>query len=173
MGPPRYGRGIGIGGSRHWDGVSRWMEFSRCRAFARSLKLKGLREWEEWSKVPGKRPVDVPSSPHRVYAGLGWIGYGDFLGTGNVKCVHNRKRNSKSFAEARAFARGLKLSGKNAWHAWSKKGHRPSDIPSHPSRTYKESGWTNWGDFLGTGNKRGEATITSTRRRRRENRSTI
>jgi hypothetical protein len=138
LGPPRKR------GSGKWDGVSRWLHFSRCRAFARSLKLKSLKEWQAWCKVPGQRPVDVPSCPNVVYAGvLGWKGYGDFLGN---------DFKFKPFDEARAFARGLKLSGVKEWRAWKKK-HRPSDIPSGPDQTYKEAGWTNWGDFLGTGNQ--------------------
>ena len=144
MGPPRRRPG-----SHKWDGVSRWMHFSSCRAFARSLGLKSKKEWRAWRKVPGQRPEDVPSDPRYTYAGFGWKGYGDFLGTGNY-----RKGSFKSFDDARSFARGLKLSGVRAWEAW-RKDHRPSDIPSTPYRTYKEAGWINWGDFLGTGNKSG------------------
>ena len=145
LGPPRYGPG----GKRGWDGVSRWMHFSSCRAFATSLGLKSLKEWEAWRKVPGQRPEDVPSAPNQVYAGFGWKGYGDFLGTGNV-----RNTTFKCFDEARAFARGLKLSSVEAWNTW-RKDHRPSDIPSRPDEVYKQAGWINWGDFLGTGNKPG------------------
>ena len=148
LGPPRYGKGVT---RKNWDGVSRWMHFSSCRAFARSLGLKSQKEWEAWRKVPGQRPEDVPSDPRDVYAGFGWKGYGDFLGTGNAR---DNKGDFRSFDEARAFARGLKLSNKKAWEAWSKD-HRPSDIPSAPERVYKQAGWTNWGDFLGTGNKGG------------------
>ena len=152
MGPPRKGRGGG------WDGVSRWLHFSRCRAFARSLKLKSRKEWQAWCKVPGQRPVDVPSRPDRTYAGvLGWKGYGDFLGTGNTR--YGNGESFKPFDEARAFARGLKLSNVRAWWAWRKTKHRPSDIPSNPHQTYKEAGWTNYGDFLGTGNKKGDNPV--------------
>ena len=137
LGPPKKRA------SGKWDGVSRWLHFSRCRAFARSLKLKSLKEWQAWCKVPGQRPVDVPSCPNVVYAGVhGWKGYRDFLGN-----------DFKPFDEARAFARGLKVSSKKEWWAWSKK-HRPSDIPSNPYKIYKKAGWTNWGDFLGTGNQK-------------------
>ena len=143
LGPPRKR------GKTKWDGVSRWMHFSSCRAFARSLGLKSEKEWNAWRKVPGQRPEDVPSTPNHVYAGCGWQGWGDFLGTGNYY-----KGTFKSFDDARSLARGLKLPSVEAWWAWSKD-HRPSDIPYNPYVTYKEAGWTNWGDFLGTGNKRG------------------
>ena len=155
LGPPRKS------GNSKWDGVSRWMHFSSCRAFARSLGLKSTKKWEAWSKVPGQRPEDVPSHPNSVYAGFGWKGYGDFLGTGNY-----RKGTFKSFDDARTFARGLKLSGERAWRAW-RKDHRPSDIPSDPRVAYKEAGWTNWGDFLGTGNKQGWESIRKRSRKKK------
>ena len=28
---------------------------------------------------------------------------------------------------------------------------RPNDIPKGPDRVYRDKGWTNWGDWLGTG----------------------
>ena len=143
LGPPRRR------GRKKWDGVSRWRHFSRCRAFARSLGLKSQKKWRAWVKVSGQRPENVPTAPDRIYAGFGWKGYGDFLGTGNVP-----NGSFKSFDDARAFARGLKLSNKKAWFAWSKD-HRPSGIPSCPDEVYKQAGWINWGDFLGTGNKQG------------------
>ena len=33
---------------------------------------------------------------------------------------------------------------------WHKK-NKPSDLPANPAGFYKNFGWTNWGDFLGTG----------------------
>ena len=139
------------GGS--WDGVSRWRHFLRCRAYARLLKLKSQKEWKAWSKVPGQRPEDVPSRPDKIYAGLGWQGFGDWLGTGNVK---HGNENFRSFEACRAYARSLQLSHWRAWWAWCKvPRNRPKDVPSCPDQVYKEAGWTNWGEFLGTGNKRG------------------
>jgi hypothetical protein len=32
---------------------------------------------------------------------------------------------------------------------------KPDDIPAHADRTYADSGWINWGDWLGTGNRSG------------------
>jgi hypothetical protein len=62
----------------------------------------------------------------------------------------------RPFAEARAFAHRLKLSGQKEWFAFvagrlPAKGARPADIPTIPCRSYAKAGWTNWGDFLGTG----------------------
>ena len=38
---------------------------------------------------------------------------------------------------------------KPQWEAFCKSGKRPSDVPSNPSRFYKEE-WKGWKDFLGT-----------------------
>ena len=55
----------------------------------------------------------------------------------------------RSFAAARAFARGLGLTSMRAWQAWCKGGARPADIPSSPNQVYKGKGWAGYGDWLG------------------------
>jgi hypothetical protein len=60
----------------------------------------------------------------------------------------------KSFTEARALARGLKLKTQKGWEVWSKSGQRPSDIPSSPDRVYRNDGWVSWADWLGNGKER-------------------
>ena len=61
------------------------------------------------------------------------------------------KRNFRNFEDARKFAQSLNLTGLHQWYEFRKSGKRPDDIPSAPEKTYKKE-WTNWGDFLGTGN---------------------
>ena len=73
--------------------------------------------------------------------------------TGNLK---SNEKVVRSFQECREYARSLELSSRGAWEAWCKvPGNRPDNVPSDPRRTYENKGWTNWGDFLGTGNKVG------------------
>ena len=60
----------------------------------------------------------------------------------------------KSFTEARAVARELKLEGFRGWKVWSKSEQRPSDIPSNPDQTYRDDGWISWPDWLGNGKER-------------------
>jgi len=136
-----------IGGA----GVSKfWLPFEEAHAFARSLNLSSKAAWAVWSKS-GARPDDIPCHPRNVYKDEGWAGYGDWLGTGNVK---NGTIRMRPFAAGRAFVRSLGLSGQRAWGAWGKSGARPHDIPTHPDRSYKGK-WVSWGDWLGTGNERG------------------
>ena len=60
----------------------------------------------------------------------------------------------KSFTEGRALARGLELEGQRGWAAWSKSGHRPSDIPGRPDLAYRDDAWISWNDWLGNGKER-------------------
>ena len=51
------------------------------RAFVRPLGLKGQKEWRAYG-ASGKRPLNIPANPDKVYAGNGWTNWGDWLGTG-------------------------------------------------------------------------------------------
>jgi hypothetical protein len=74
-----------------------------------------------------------------------------------LKCWDRLARLSwRPFEQARAFAQSLNLKGTAEWFAFCRgevpsKGRLPSDISSYPSGTYQNRGWTNWGDWLGTG----------------------
>jgi hypothetical protein len=57
----------------------------------------------------------------------------------------------RSFTEARKFASSLNLKGVSEWEVYCKSGNKPDNIPSHPNGTYKNKGWQNWGNWLGTG----------------------
>ena len=59
-------------------------------------------------------------------------------------------RQYKSFEEAREFVRGLGLKAYSDWKSYSQSGEKPKDIPSNPTRDYKDQGWVSWSDWLGT-----------------------
>jgi hypothetical protein len=130
--------------------------FRQARAYARSLGFANVKEWEAFCRPPpGKRhtrPPDIPANPHHVYADLGWLSYGDWLGTEHV---HPSKRQYRSYAEACAFVRALGIRSTLEWRMYCRgdlDGHdpRPRDIPSNPQHTYRGRGWVSWGAFLGT-----------------------
>ncbi|MBX3737150.1 MAG: hypothetical protein KF715_10700 [Candidatus Didemnitutus sp.] len=91
------------------------------------------------------RPANVPACPEVCYRKRGWAGWGDFLGTGN-KAVFDRE--FLPFAEARQFARALRLPNLLAWRAWARSAARPRNIPSNPEKAYPKQ-WRNWRDWLG------------------------
>ncbi len=93
------------------------------------------------------RPLDIPKSPSQSYEGKGWVSWGDWLGTDYVSSA---LRQYRTFEDARSYVRTLGLKSKNEWANWSNSGNRPDDIPSLPAHYYKDKGWTDWGDWLGT-----------------------
>ena len=132
-----------------WERVARvnWMPFVEAREFAHSLNLKGSRDWEEYC-ISGKRPPNIPAVPSKVYRDKGWISYSNWVGT------HRSKNNAiyLPFNEARDFVHKLNLKGRNEWRKYLRNAKRPLNIPSKPENTYKDKGWSGFGDWLGTGN---------------------
>ena len=123
-----------------------WMSFEKAKAFIQRQGLQNSTEFQAWSKS-GKRPKNFPSNPNTVYRS-NWTNWRDFLGTGNVS---TNKREWMSFEEAKAFIQRQGITNQSEFHLWSKSGKRPKNFPSNPSLIYRNE-WTNWGDFLGTGN---------------------
>lgn len=66
------------------------------------------------------------------------------------------RRNWRPFEEARDFARDLKLKDTIEWRKWSQTNVRPNNIPTSPDRVYKNEGWIDWADWLGTRYRRGK-----------------
>src|SRR5258705_331001 len=95
-------------------------------------------------RPPAEQPADIPSNPQTTYADSGWIGWGDWLGNGNVL-----SKTWRPFEEARACVHGLKLKSAKEYHAYCKSGNKPDDIPTNPHIIYTDSGWISWGDWLG------------------------
>ena len=125
-----------------WLGSERWCSFVEAREFARSLGLKGHTDWRKWASSD-KRPANIPSNPNLAYEE--WAGYGDWLGTGNIR---NEAKVWRPFKKARAYVHSLGLKSWDEWRVWSKSDQRPADIPANPHLSYKE--WTgHWSDWLG------------------------
>jgi superfamily II DNA or RNA helicase len=132
-----------------WERVGRvnWRPFDKAREYARNLDLKSSTEWRAFAKST-ECPPDIPFSPDSVYRNSGWLSYGDWLGTGEIATF---LRQYRPFEEARSFVRKLKLSFQADWYSFIRNGGLPADVPSNPNVVYRASGWTNMGDWLGTG----------------------
>jgi len=126
---------------------NQYRSFNSARKFTHNLKLKSTAEWRLYAKS-GKRPDDIPTNPDKIYKNDGWIGMGDWLGTGFIS-THDRKY--RSFDDARKFVRSLGIKNQRDWTKYCKSGKLPKDIPHSPARPYKNKGWVNYGDWLGTG----------------------
>lgn len=150
-----YGDWLGTG--RIADHQKQFLTFVNARDFARSLNLKSKTEWELFCKgqLPekGTLPPDIPAIPRQTYLNQGWIGYGDWLGTGRIA---NFNKVYRPFKEARSFVQALQLKSVNEWFKYCKgelpdKGTLPADIPTAAHSTYATQGWKGYGDWLGTG----------------------
>ena len=153
-----YGDWLGTG--KIANRLRKYRSFKEARAFVRSLGIQSSTEWSAFCKGQlsgkGKLPSDIPAAPSLAYADKGWKTWGDWLGTGSVA---NFLRRYRSFREARAFARSLKLKNRDEWNAFCRgrlrtKGKPPTDIPAKPERTYAKQGWQGVRDWLGTDHKR-------------------
>jgi superfamily II DNA or RNA helicase len=69
------------------------------------------------------------------------------------------KLSWRPFEEARDFARALNFISNKQWVNYSM---RPADIPASVGIVYKNMGWTNWPDFLGTKRKPSRGTKSGT-----------
>jgi hypothetical protein len=128
--------------------ASYWMEyrpFKEARNFVRKLNIQSRDEWMNVYCKSGKKPNDIPVYPHKTYKDSGWKGMSDWLGS------KHRRGNWRSFEEARKFVHGLKLKSTTEYSNYCKSDKKPNDIPVSPRLVYKNKGWKNMGDWLGTG----------------------
>lgn len=128
-----------------------WRAYPDARAFAHALKLKGQHHWKAYAA--GKRPdlpplpEDIPKSPAAAYVDHGWISWGDWLGNGQIAST---KRTYLPYAEARAVVHARGFTTRREWLDLAKdKTRLPANIPPRPDKTYAETGWTNWSDWIG------------------------
>ena len=133
-----------------WDKLAKltWMPFEEARDYVRGLGFKNQKEWINYSKSK-KKPIDIPATPNTVYKNIGWKSLGDWLGN---FVISNQNKIYLPFEEAREYVRKLKLKGQNDWANYSKSKERPNNIPGAPNKTYKDKGWIDLGDWLGTFN---------------------
>lgn len=122
-----------------------WRDFYAAREYVRSLDLKNRADWQKYCES-NQKPADIPVKPNVTYKNKGWIGVGDWLGTGRVA---PKDREFRPFKEAKQFVHQLNLKSLKEWQKYSISGERPIDIPSAPSGTYKNEGWMGYSDWLG------------------------
>ena len=126
---PDYDVTSGHYSSKH--NAAQFAQFEEAHAYARSLSLKGVKEWHAWSKS-GKRPVRIPSNPGVVYKYTGWRGFVHWLRATDAsdarpeyqpRASSSRGGNKKSefapFDEALAMVRSSKLQSMDEWAAWA------------------------------------------------------
>jgi very-short-patch-repair endonuclease len=108
------------------------------------VRSQGIRSDSEWNAAvrAGLVPSDIPRNLRHSYPNE-WTSSGDFYGTG---VIANTRRNWRSLAKAKNWARQNHIYTPDEWRAASKAGLLPSDIPSMPNRAYG----IGWPELFGT-----------------------
>lgn len=109
----------------------------------------GIKTGDEWATFPD-RPENIPASPDKFYATDGWLGWGDFLGTGRIA---NYLRVLWPYEKAREFAHQLNLRTSPEWKDYCDGKRpdlppRPPEVPYSPFKSYQGKGWVSWDAFL-------------------------
>lgn len=136
-----------LGTGRIASRLKKYLSYHDAKAFVHQLNLKSGEEWIKYSKS-GEKPIDIPSSPEGTYKNSGWLGMGDWLGTGTIA---PGQKQFRSYNDAKSFVHLLNFKGEKEWRHYCKSGEKPNDIPTTPNRIYKNSGWLGLGDWFGTG----------------------
>ena len=112
----------------------KFRSFKDARKFVHTLNLKSVAEWRKFTKTT-KKPDDIPATPDKSYKNKGWIGFGDWLGTGMIA---PQLRQYRSFTEARKHVHSLGFKTHQQWKEYCKSGKKPDDIPSNPWDVYEK-----------------------------------
>ena len=140
------GWGDWLGTGRQATKNRKYWDYEKTKKFVNKLNLKNEKEWRLYTKS-NLMPDSIPVAPHSVYKEE-WKGMGDWLGTGNIA---PHKRDFMSYDEAKIFVSKLNLKNQNDWRTFCKSNNRPDNLPTNPQKTYLNSGWISYGEFLGTG----------------------
>lgn len=127
----------------------KYLPFEEARKFIRNLNLESNEQWINYyqTKIKGLiKPENIPWNPETIYVDE-WKGIKDWIGI-----------DWKEFTEAREFVRNLGLNGQIEWRLYCKNelaGYepKPNDIPAAAANVYKNNGWIDYADWLGTNRK--------------------
>ena len=132
-----------------WEKLSRfnWMPFEEARSLARKLNYKSSKEWFKYISGQSDK-IKIPTNPNLFYKNSGWVNWADFLGHNYISVA---KREYLKFDDARDYVRSLSIKSQAEFEKFTKSKKFPTNIPKDPSGTYKNNGWIDWGDWLGSG----------------------
>ena len=157
----RNNMGYGLSTRRHRMGVgvptrpptvrhrsthnAKFLGIDEAKKYVQALGFQTTKQYWAWAKT-SERPANIPACPSKIYANCGWVGMGDWLGTGNVATFYKQWR---PYDEAEKYVRDLHLSSEAEWVVHTKSGNLPEDIPKCPRAVYQNKGWKGMSHWLG------------------------
>jgi hypothetical protein len=124
----------------------KYMSYDDAKLWIKNnLKINTIVQWKKYVKEK-LIPESIPNRPDRYYLKRGWLGWGDFLGTGRV-ANQNKKNIFLSYEDACKFVREQNIKSIKQFRNFK----LLINIPTDPRHYYKE--WISWGEFFGTGKK--------------------
>jgi superfamily II DNA or RNA helicase len=131
-----------------WDKLSLVIKqtYQEAKKTVQYLKIQSGSQYENLYNLK-KIPLDLPAAPAFYYKNKGWKTWGEFLGTGRIA---DQLKDFVNFNELRKIVRQLKFKNSAEYVKNYKKIRHHKQIPYAPNVTYKNKGWINWANFLGT-----------------------
>lgn len=106
--------------------------------------IKSRSQWTTF-RLDNEIPDFLPMNPQNSYKNKGWLGWGDYLGTGNLR---NADKTYLSYEDAEKVIHSYSLKNNREWRTFIKE-NKNLGIPASPDRYYKNNGWVNWYIWLG------------------------
>ena len=130
-----------------WNKVAvvNFRKYEDAKKYVQQKKIYYSKDFRKL-KIQNKIPKDIPYNPNQVYIDK-WVDWGNFLGTGRV---HNKNKKFISYKEAKKLVRSHNIKISADYYSFYKTYENKHLIPAIPNRSYKNKGWKNWIDFLGT-----------------------
>lgn len=118
-----------------------YLSYDNAKKHIKDFKFKSGKDWfKRYSEVDESL---FPKKPNRYYKNRGWINWGDFLGTGNIRGCD---KLFISYDDCKKYANYNNIKSQKEWFNHVKV-NKPIGVPSSPSSTYKEV-WTSWMSFF-------------------------
>ena len=144
-----------------WDGWSKYLgidiisdnqkhanylSYDEAKVYMKN-NYPNIKSGSQWKKFRDNNdiPLFLPLNPWHTYKNKGWLGWGDYLGTGNVS---NKDKVYLPYEEAEKIIHTYSLNNNREWREFIKN-NKNLGIPSSPDKTYKDKGWVNWYVWLG------------------------
>jgi len=140
----RWGDWLGTGTVSTIVMSKNWLSWKEAKPLyqkiAKENGIKNRKEWEKFVKTH-KLPAGLPPHPNQIYT------------KERVrKLIREKREQFRSFEKARKYVHTLQFKNQGDFFRYAIAGKLPKDIARSPHTAYKNKGWTNWGDWLGSGN---------------------